>query len=65
MQRFDRDRENGKRHNGLGYVENYTGPFLVTAGVICFVALYAIWSVLEYPIAIASALLTERYLLRG
>ncbi len=64
MQRDDRERESGKRHAGTGYVEDYTTPFLVTAGVLCFVALYAIWSLLGYPVAVGSALLTERFLLR-
>ena len=30
---------------GAGYLEDYTVPFLVAAGVLCFVTLFAIWTI--------------------
>lgn len=49
---------------GAGYLENYTTPFLVVAGVLCFVALFAVWAVFGMPFTVVLALLADRFLLR-
>ena len=56
------DRESNQRPPlpGAGYLEDYTGPFLVVAGMLCFVALFAIWAVFGLPFTIVVAILTDR-----
>ena len=45
---------------GAGYLEDYTVPFLVVAGVLCFLALFAIWAAWGLPGAIILAVLADR-----
>ena len=49
---------------GAGYMEDYTMPFLVMAGVLCLMLLFAIWAAWGFPVAIGLAWLTDRMLLR-
>lgn len=44
---------------GHGYMEDYTGAFLVAAGVLCFMALTAVWALLGWPIAVACGLCAD------
>ena len=45
---------------GAGYMEDYTMPFLVTAGVLCFLGLFAIWALFGLPGALIAAFLANR-----
>ena len=63
--RYDRDSNQRPPLPGAGYLENYTGAFLVVAGMLCFVALFTLWAVFGLPFTVVTALLTERMLLRG
>jgi len=47
---------------GAGRVEDYTVPFLVAAGVLCFVALFAIWAVWGLPVVLVLAFLANKAL---
>ena len=49
---------------GAGYMEDYTGAFLVAAGVLLFVALFAIWAAWGLGATVILALLADRLLLR-
>jgi len=56
-----------RRHNedrpplpGAGYVEDYTLPFLVAAGVLCFILLFAIWAAWGIVPVLAFSILAER-----
>ena len=62
--RYDRDSDDRPPLPGAGYLEDYTLPFLCVAGVLCFVALFAVWAVFGLPFTIVLALLTERFFLR-
>ncbi len=64
MQRHDRDAENRPPLPGAGYMENYTTAFLVSFGVLTFVALVTVWAVFGLPFTVVLALLIERFLLR-
>lgn len=50
---------------GSGHMENYTGAFLVSAGVLCFFLLCTLWAMFGLPFVITLAILTERLFLRG
>jgi len=63
MQRNDRRSERPPLP-GAGYLEDYTGAFLVSAGVLCFVLLFAIWAAWGFGVALILAFLVERFLLR-
>ncbi len=49
---------------GAGYVEDYTVPFLCVAGVLCFLALFAIWAMWGLPAALIAAVLADRGIAR-
>lgn len=49
---------------GAGYLEDYTAPFLVVAGVLCFLGLFALWSLVGLPFAIVAALVLDRVIAR-
>lgn len=56
-----------RRHNedrptlpGAGHMEDYTLPFLVWGGVVCFILLFAIWAAWGMPFVLAFAWLAER-----
>jgi hypothetical protein len=50
---------------GAGRMENYTGPFLVVAGVLCFVMLFALWAAWGLPAVLALAALVNWALPKG
>ena len=58
--KYDRDSDQRPPLPGAGYLEDYTGAFLVVAGMLCFVALFAIWAVFGLPFTIVVAILTDR-----
>lgn len=41
-------------------VEDFTGPFLVSAGVVMFVGLIVLWAMFGYAIALLSGLVIRR-----
>ncbi len=45
-------------------MEDYTLPFLVCAGVLCFVGLVALWALAGMPVVILCTLLADRLLRR-
>ena len=45
---------------GAGAMEDYTGPFLVTAGVLCFLMLVAIWAIWGLPAVLVLAVFSEQ-----
>jgi len=49
---------------GAGYLEDYTTAFLVAAGALCFVVLFAIWAFWGLPVARVLAYLAHRALPR-
>lgn len=57
---YDRDSDQRPPLPGAGYLEDYTGPFLVVAAVLCFVALFAIWAAFGLPFTVVVAVLTDR-----
>lgn len=46
--------------NGLGRAPNYTNAFLVSFGVLIFMALIALWAMLGYPLALLSGWSADR-----
>lgn len=48
---------------GSGYLEDYTAPFLVTAGVLCFMALITLWALFGLPFVLFAALAVDRVFL--
>lgn len=60
---YDRDSDQRPPLPGAGYLEDYTAPFLVVAGMLCFVALFAVWAVFGMPFTVVLALLTDRLFL--
>lgn len=64
---MDRRHENEDRPPlpGAGYLEDYTAPFLVVAGVLCFIALFTIWTLFGLPVAVLVALLADRLITRN
>lgn len=54
-----RDRDGRTSLPGAGYMEDYTMPFLVVAGVLLFMALVLIWSYLGLPAVIILAALAD------
>ncbi len=48
---------------GEGYMEDYTTPFLVVAGVLCYVVLFTLWVLFGLPFTATLAFLTDRFLL--
>lgn len=63
--KYDRDSDDRPPLPGAGYLEDYTGPFLVTFGVLIFVVLFALWALFGLPLTVVLALLSERVFLRG
>ena len=63
MQRHDRERHDRPPLPGAGYMEDYTTPFLVVAGMLCFVGLFAVWAAFGLPFTVTLALLTDRLFL--
>lgn len=61
--RYDRDSDERPPLPGAGYMEDYTLPFLVVAGVLCYIVLFALWAVFGFPFTATVALLTDRLLL--
>ena len=61
---YDRDSGDRPPLPNAGYVEDFTVPFLVVAGVLLFVALFAIWAVSGLATALIVAFLTDRIILR-
>ena len=57
---FDRDSGDRPPLPNAGYVEDFTVPFLVAAGVLCFVVLFALWSVAGLPAMLILAFLADR-----
>ncbi|MDJ0826444.1 MAG: hypothetical protein QNJ16_13150 [Rhodobacter sp.] len=49
---------------GAGYLEDYTTAFLVSAGALCFVGLFAVWAVFGLPFTIVLAVLADRLIAR-
>ncbi len=47
---------------GAGRMEDYTVPFLIAAGVLCFVILFAIWAAWGLPVALLLAFLANKAL---
>ncbi len=45
---------------GAGYLENYTTAFLVSAGALLFVILFAIWALWGLPVALVAAFFANR-----
>ncbi len=62
---FRRDSEDRPPLPGAGYMEDYTVPFLVMAGVLCFILLFVIWAAFGFAAAVGLAYLTDRFLLRS
>lgn len=63
MQRHDRNRENRAEQHSLGRVEDYTTPFLITAGALLFVVLFALWAFYGLLATIFIAWLVDRFFL--
>ncbi len=63
MQRHDRDRASNHTQPGVTAVENYTVPFLVTAGVLCFVILFYLWAYYGMLATILLAWAVDRFFL--
>lgn len=61
---YDRDSDERPPLPGAGYMENYTNAFLISFGVIVFIALFVVWAVFGMPFTIVLALMTERFVLR-
>jgi hypothetical protein len=62
---------NGRRHlderpplPGSGYLEDYTVPFLWSAGALIFIGLFALWAIWGLPLILVLALLAHRLLPR-
>ncbi len=49
---------------GHGQMEDYTGAFLVSAGCVLFMALFAIWALLGFLAALFSGYSTDRAISR-
>ncbi|MDJ0630945.1 MAG: hypothetical protein QNJ44_21990 [Rhodobacter sp.] len=50
---------------GAGYLEDYTDAFLVVAGVLCFVGLFALWAVFGLPFVVIVSVLADRLIVRN
>ena len=50
---------------GAGRVEDYTTPFLIVAGMLCYVALFTLWAMCGLPVALVSAVLVDRVIPRS
>ncbi len=44
---------------GDGHLEDYTLPFLIVAGILCFVALFFVWALGGLPLAMICAVLAD------
>ncbi|KMW58395.1 hypothetical protein AIOL_003368 [Candidatus Rhodobacter oscarellae] len=64
MQHHDRQRDTRRSSGALGYVEDFTVPFLVTAGVLCFVLFYAVLGVFGWFVTLGLAYGTDKYMAR-
>ena len=49
---------------GTGHVENYTTPFLIVAGVLCYIALLTLWIVFGLPLVLIGADFADRVIAR-
>ncbi len=47
-----------------GRVEDYTTPFLVVAGVLCYIILLALWILIGFPATLVGAFLADRIITR-
>lgn len=63
MQRHDRNRENRAEQHSIGRAEDYTTPFLVTAGALLFVVLFALWAFYGLLATIFIAWVVDRFFL--
>ncbi len=48
---------------GDGYLEDYTIPFLVMAGILTFILLFVIWAAWGFAAAVGLSVLADRFLL--
>jgi len=64
MQQHDRHRDTGRTYGGLGYVEDFTGPFLITFGMLLFVAFFAIASAFGWLVVFLTFWTSDNYLKR-
>ena len=60
---YDRDSDDRPPLPGAGYLEDYTTPFLIVAGMLCFVALFALWAVFGLPFTVVLAFFADRLFL--
>lgn len=49
---------------GHGRMEDYTVPFLWSAGVLALIALFALWATWGLPAAVIAAVAADRLILR-
>lgn len=49
---------------GAGHAENYTTPFLIAAGLLCYIGLVMLWAILGLPLVVAGAVLAGRVMRR-
>jgi len=61
---YDRDSDERPPLPGAGYMEDYTGAFLISAGVLVFIALFAIWAAFGLPVTLILAVISERLMRR-
>lgn len=47
-----------------GHVENYTIPFLIVAGVLCYIGLLTLWIMVGLPATLVGAYLADRMVTR-
>ena len=64
---MNRHRESHERAPlpGAGYVEDYTTPFLVVAGVLCFLFLFALWAAWGLGAPLVFGFLADRLMPQG
>ncbi len=56
--------EHDSHRPGARQVENYTTPFLIVSGVLCYVGLLVLWAVFGLPATLFSAYLADRLISR-
>ena len=45
---------------GAGHVEDYTTPFLVVTGLLCYIGLVVLWALFGLPLVVIGTLLATR-----
>lgn len=64
MQRHDFQRASSRTFGGLGYAEDFTTPFLVTFGVVLFIALCALVLTLGWLVVFLTVWSADTYMRR-